>query len=171
MDKKQRKNRRKSSLVGIKELANMVGVTRNTIYRWYRWYEGDEFSKPKHCPGLPPYTIKNNRKQWKKSDAKQIIRFKEWMHKSPKNGGGFGSIYEYSYKYSISDGDKYLDRRNKTKDITPKNVESIAKDITMQEGLYLIRKAKRLADKKNKNLVIDEVRAVEIIRNANNRKC
>ena len=55
-----------------------VGVTLDTLYRWYKWWENDNFAKPEGL-SLPPYYNKDRRKTkfFKKEDIPALEKFRD----------------------------------------------------------------------------------------------
>lgn len=53
-----------------------IGITVDTLYRWYRWWENPNFKKPKGIY-LPPYYHKDRRKTkfFKKEDIPHLAKF------------------------------------------------------------------------------------------------
>lgn len=56
----------------------IIGITIDTMYRWYRWWENDNFPKPEGLY-LPPYYIKDRRrtKFFKNEDIPALQKFAE----------------------------------------------------------------------------------------------
>lgn len=53
-------------------------VTVDTLYRWYKWWENDNFEKPEGLY-LPPYYIKDRKmsKWFKKEDLPHLKKFRD----------------------------------------------------------------------------------------------
>ena len=56
----------------------MVDITIDTLYRWYRWWENENFPKPEGLY-LPPYYHKDRRKTkfFKTEDIPALMKFAE----------------------------------------------------------------------------------------------
>ncbi len=55
-----------------------LGITIDTLYRWYRWWGNDNFEKPKGLY-LPPFYIKDRKKSkyFKEEDLPALMKFRE----------------------------------------------------------------------------------------------
>lgn len=62
--------------VSAGKAALLIEVTLDTLYRWYKWWENDNFAKPEGLY-LPPYYHKDRRgtKFFKKEDIPALEKF------------------------------------------------------------------------------------------------
>lgn len=63
------------------EVCKILGVSEQTLNRWYRWYRDEEIEKPKNMPALPMFIKKNHpsKRYWNSSDIEQLLKFKAWI--------------------------------------------------------------------------------------------
>ena len=76
----------------ISEVAELIGVTRCTILRWY------EYEQNKETKFLPPYITvgKANVRYWNEDD---LIMFEEFKKNTPR-----GAMCDISNKYNVRKG-------------------------------------------------------------------
>lgn len=75
------------NLISISKMAQVLGVSTNTIKRWYKWYENDDFEKPEGLV-LPAYKTDNRgTKFFKVGDVVTFEQFMEDMKRGNKYHG------------------------------------------------------------------------------------
>lgn len=69
------------------KISQFLNISVATLNSWYKWYNNEEFSKPKDTPYLPPYIQDTPRgpRYWTEDDLYDLRKFKEWI---PKGRGG-----------------------------------------------------------------------------------
>lgn len=79
------------------KVTQFLDISQNTLNSWYKWYNDDQYAKPKDTPYLPPYTQAHPRapRVWNANDLYYLRKFKEWI---PKGRGGV--MGEYNQRYS-----------------------------------------------------------------------
>ena len=95
--------------VSIRQAANIIDVSDNTIKRWYKWWENDEFEKPSDLY-LPPYVYKDKRKTkyFKKSDLEALQLFSVKLRTTH-----FGCMSEFNAGYQWGKrGKRALNNKN-----------------------------------------------------------
>lgn len=78
------------------KVTQFLDISYNTLNAWYKWYNDDQYVKPKDTPYLPPYTQAHPRapRLWKADDLYYLRKFKEWIPK-----GRSGVMGEFNSKY------------------------------------------------------------------------
>lgn len=91
------------TLFTMDETAVAVGVTRQTIYFWYR-FKKEEPDNP-YAKLLPEPTKIGRQHYWKKSDIEALIRYKKALPKG-RNGimGKITQIYTLGSKWRKNNG-------------------------------------------------------------------
>ena len=75
------------NLISISKMAQVIGVSTNTIKRWYKWYEDDDFEKPKDLV-LPEYVADGRGTMFfKVGDVVALEQFAEDMKRGNKYHG------------------------------------------------------------------------------------
>ena len=104
--------------LSIRKVANILDISDHTIARWYKWFESDEFEKPKDL-SLPPYVFKDRRKTkfFKKSDIPKLKAFAEAL-KTTHHGcmSEFNAVYQWGKRGQralTNKGQEYSEIRNK----------------------------------------------------------
>lgn len=67
------------------KVCDTVAISVYTLDRWYAWYRKQTPETLLTTPILPPYTLRNGRRMWKRSDMKKLQAFKEWVPRG-RNG-------------------------------------------------------------------------------------
>lgn len=95
----------------IGRAAYVVGVSTQTITRWYKWWESDGFEHPSDLY-LPPYYHKDKRrtKHFKKED---IMFLKEFRNKLQTTHKGVMADFNAAYQWGKR-GEKILENRETT---------------------------------------------------------
>lgn len=64
--------------ISARRAGMQIDISDVTIYRWYKWWENDNFQKPEGLY-LPPYYFKDRRKTkfFKVEDIPHLIKFAE----------------------------------------------------------------------------------------------
>lgn len=97
--------------VSITKVCLMLNLSHQTIQRWYRWWDNDEFKKPQDVY-LPPYYFKDRRKTkyFKEEDVKYLQKFHEQLQTTHKGlMADFNAAFQWGKR-----GDKILRKRNLT---------------------------------------------------------
>lgn len=88
--------------------AMILDVSAGTLKRWYKWYEDDDFEKPKDLK-LPPYTRDGRGTRFFNRQAvDDLLKFKEDLN----NGKYKGCMAEFNAYYQWGEyGTKRLERK------------------------------------------------------------
>lgn len=93
----------------IARTAQIADVSTNTIKRWYKWYENDDYIKPDGLK-LPEYTVDNRGTKFFTMEAVQeLIQFKEDLQ-----GKYRGCMAEFNAYWQWGQrGTTYLEKKRK----------------------------------------------------------
>lgn len=68
-----------NEIFSIARAAQIIDISTQTLKRWYKWYEDDDYEKPDGLK-LPPYTTDTRgTKLFTMSAVQQLIKIKELM--------------------------------------------------------------------------------------------
>ena len=93
-------------LLTASKVANALDISVKTLTTWYKWYNDPEEVKPADMPYLPDYEQKNQYapRYWRKSDLKQIKKFKAWLPRG-RNGVMGNLTNQYTKKKGNTEND------------------------------------------------------------------
>lgn len=94
--------------VSISEVAQTLEVSNDTIFRWYHWYENDEFEKPEDLE-LPKYVYLDKRrtKFFHKDDVQKLQEFKKALDAGGKYRGVMAKYNSYFWSNNSPSKHKY----------------------------------------------------------------
>lgn len=106
--------------LSIRKVSSLIDISDHTIARWYKWFESDEFEKPKDL-SLPPYVFKDRRKTkyFKKSDIPKLEAFAKALATTHRGCmSEFNAVYQWGKRGQralANKGEDYKEVRNKMK--------------------------------------------------------
>lgn len=106
--------------ISIRKVANILDISDHTIARWYKWFESDEFEKPKDLV-LPSYVYKDRRKTryFRKSDIPKFEEFAKAINTTHRGCmAEFNAVYQWGKRgeRALSNkGESYSEVRKKMK--------------------------------------------------------
>lgn len=80
--------------------AQIVDISTNTLKRWYKWYEDDNYIKPEGLK-LPEYTVDGRGTKFFTMEAVQeLIQFKEELMRGKYRGcmGDFNAKFQWGQR-------------------------------------------------------------------------
>lgn len=82
--------------ISATKITQFLDISYATLNSWYKWYNDDNFVKPKNTPYLPPYKQDHPRapRYWTPDDLYDLKKFKEWVPK-----GRRGVMGEYNQRF------------------------------------------------------------------------
>lgn len=86
-----------TGLLSINRVAMQLNISDHTIRRWYKWWESEEFEKPKDLY-LPPY-YHIDRRMTKYFKIEDVGYLKEFMHKIQTTHRGYMSDFNAVYQW------------------------------------------------------------------------
>lgn len=106
--------------LSIRKVAAILDISDHTITRWYKWFECDEFEKPKDLV-LPPYYYKDRRKTkfFKKSDIPKLREFAKKLQTTHRGCmSEFNAVYQWGKRGKralTNKGELYSEVRKKVR--------------------------------------------------------
>jgi transposase-like protein len=80
--------------ISLRKVALKIDISTETLRRWYKWYEDDDYEKPEGLE-LPSYTVDSRQtKFFSESDVKVLRKFK-----SDLQGKYRGIMSDFNAKY------------------------------------------------------------------------
>ena len=97
-----------STMLSAAQICGILDITPQTLYSWYRWYNGEEFTKPKNLPELPRYYQRMPRAKrfWKANDVDKLKIFQKFVGK-----GRGGIMGEYNARKWQERGKRALENK------------------------------------------------------------
>lgn len=82
-----------------------LDISVATLNNWYKWYNNQDYIKPKDTPELPMFEQNGKRaiRYWKEEDLPKLIKFRDWL---PKGRGGV--MGDYSARFWGDRGERAL---------------------------------------------------------------
>ncbi len=93
------------------QVSGILNVGVQMINNWYKWYNDDEFEKPKGLPELPMYSQDkpHTRRYWNEEDIIKLIEFKKYLPR-----GRAGVMGDYNARNWQDRGKQALINKGKT---------------------------------------------------------
>lgn len=107
-----------SDYLSIRKVSSILDISDHTISRWYKWFESDEFTKPKDLQ-LPPYYFKDRRKTkyFKKTDVDKLEEFSNKLRTTHRGSmSEFNAVYQWGKrgeKALVNKGQDYSEIRKR----------------------------------------------------------